>query len=135
MDKNTAEENFNSKPGTDRKSDDINDTGNHDFSIDFDENDIVKAFRTQENHIDGLSKDFTLIINDKKTNVKRCYSITSWHINDDKRESEWKRFLIQQLNLDKIKEEADNGDKDIMNTPPPVVSNNRPIMGLKVSIL
>ena len=54
------------------------------------------------------------------------------HRNDSKRESELMKFLIQELNLDKIKEEQDNDTKEILNTPPPI-TNKRPKFSLPVS--
>lgn len=62
---------------------------------------------------------------------KRWHSNQSVKDHADKRISEWKQFLIQQLNLDKIKEDTD--EHDILNTPPPIIAN-KPIAPLKVRI-
>lgn len=126
IDKNTADEIPHSKSVSEPKSDIDHDTCKDEISLNLDENDFVKAFRTQENHIEGLNSS-----KDSQWMFKRWHSNQSAHGHEDKRVSEWKKFLIQQLNLDKIKE--DNEENNIMNTPPPVIAN-KPIAPIKVSI-
>lgn len=63
---------------------------------------------------------------------KRWHSIKSNHKNDSKRESEWMKFLMQELELAKVVEEHDTDNKCLVSTPPPAV-NNKPSFSLPVS--
>lgn len=122
--KNTIDELPHSKPkhSEEKLEDVIHDTDNDDYvEFAFDENSFIKLYKTQEFNYSNLDQDFYHIISIDDKGLKRWRSIKSNRHDELKRPSEWKRFLIRELNMAKIKEEDTNSDNAIKYSLPPLI--------------
>ena len=102
--KNTAEEMPNKIKFSDQKfEDDENSSIKDGVESIFDVPSFVKSFKTQEFFYPDNDKELKNAMVLASTKVKRWKSIQSRSHEDLKRPSEWKQFLIQELNNEQIR--------------------------------